>query len=207
MAERESLQSRLAYEAKCIENDVSSRSVHAILLEAADAIGVVKKLAEDMGRESVARRDRLKACIDRLDIRQDEDGSQHDEIDRLRFAVSEMQRRAETAECKLDTAERALERHGYRRSCDIPACNCGDQWNHGGHAADRLREISDEVYTNGKTVLQAVKDLCAERDRYRNALELLRPGIEIDLRYADPDDDIDALRSRAQTIREALSDE
>lgn len=35
----DSLQSRLAYEAKCIEHDVSSRSVHAILLEASDAIG------------------------------------------------------------------------------------------------------------------------------------------------------------------------
>ena len=55
----------------------------------------------------------------------------------------------------------ALQRHGYRRSCDIPACNCGDQWNHGGHAAERLREIGEEVYENGKTILQSVKNMVA----------------------------------------------
>lgn len=45
-----------------------------------------------------------------------------------------------------DEAHEFLERHGYRR-CDIPACNC-PFW-HGGHAADRLREISDTLADAG----------------------------------------------------------
>lgn len=66
-----------------------------------------------------------------------------------------------------DNAESALLRHGYRKSCDIPACNCGDQWSHGGHAADRLREISDEIGENGFTLLAAARRLnerLAQRD-------------------------------------------
>jgi len=64
-----------------------------------------------------------------------------------------------------DAAEDALRRHGYRKSCDIPACNCGDQWNHGGHAAERLREISDALpYENGKTLLQRVQYLARAQE-------------------------------------------
>jgi hypothetical protein len=64
---------------------------------------------------------------------------------------------------ELVTAERALLRHGYRKSCDIPACNCGDQWNHGGHAAKRLAEIDGVLeYANGKTILQRVEILRAQ---------------------------------------------
>lgn len=46
----------------------------------------------------------------------------------------------------------------------------------------------------------------AERDadRYRAALEELHPGIALDVRYADDDDDIDALRARLDTIERAL---
>jgi len=73
---------------------------------------------------------------------------------------------AETAR-KLEVAERALLHHGYRKSCDIPACNCGDQWLHGGNAAQRLSEIGgvlrDEGLTQGKTILNAVKELLATR--------------------------------------------
>lgn len=66
-------------------------------------------------------------------------------------------------EKRLAVAERALLGKGYRKSCDIPACNCGDQWNHGGHANERLREISDAMpYENGKTVLQQVESLTAK---------------------------------------------
>ena len=49
-------------------------------------------------------------------------------------------------------AEDALTRKGYRQSCDLPACNCGDQWTHGGRAREELAE------------------LLAERDRLRSAL-------------------------------------
>ena len=73
---------------------------------------------------------------------------------------------AETAR-RLEVAERALLHHGYRKSCDIPACNCGDQWLHGGNAAQRLSEIDgvlrDEGLTQGKTILNAVKELLATR--------------------------------------------
>jgi hypothetical protein len=45
-----------------------------------------------------------------------------------------------------EKAEGFIADEGYRR-CDIPACNCGS-W-HGGHAADRLREISDTLADAG----------------------------------------------------------
>lgn len=70
-----------------------------------------------------------------------------------------------------NNAESALYRHGYKQSCDIPACNCGDQWNHGGHAAERLREISDALpFENGKTILQRVQQLQSENARLREEL-------------------------------------
>jgi hypothetical protein len=60
----------------------------------------------------------------------------------------------------------ALQRKGYREECDIPACNCGAQWNHGGHAPTRLAEIHDALgmLTQGRTALDAVKLLVAERE-------------------------------------------
>jgi hypothetical protein len=65
-----------------------------------------------------------------------------------------------------DVAVYALQSKGYRKSCDIRACNCGDQWNHGGHAEERLRELRDALpYVNGKTLLTIATDLVEERDR------------------------------------------
>lgn len=66
---------------------------------------------------------------------------------------------------RLDIAERALLGHGYRKSCGIAACNCGDQWNHGGRARERLDEIDDatrDYYQNGETLLARVKRIVAE---------------------------------------------
>jgi hypothetical protein len=64
---------------------------------------------------------------------------------------------------RLAAAEHRLTSAGYRRSCDIPACNCGDSWTHGGHANERLREISEALgeRTQGRTILAAVQDLIA----------------------------------------------
>lgn len=45
----------------------------------------------------------------------------------------------------------------------------------------------------------------AEIDRLREALASLRLGLVLDLRYADDDDDKDALRSRVKTVEEALA--
>lgn len=66
----------------------------------------------------------------------------------------------------LKTAESALRHHGYRKSCDIPACNCGDQWMHGGHADSRLREIREELgeHVDGQTLISAVRLLVAEAE-------------------------------------------
>lgn len=63
---------------------------------------------------------------------------------------------------ELKAAEDAMHMKGYQKSCDIQACNCGDQWNHGGNADERLRELRDELDTNGVTILDAVKALKAE---------------------------------------------
>lgn len=70
-----------------------------------------------------------------------------------------------------------LDRHGFRR-CDIPACNCGS-W-HGGHAADRLREIGDaldeaNVPREGGIIVKRIAALLlrveeSERDRLREVL-------------------------------------
>jgi hypothetical protein len=43
-----------------------------------------------------------------------------------------------------------------------------------------------------------------ESNRYRTALLELYPGLVLDRRYADADDDIDALNSRVETIGAAL---
>lgn len=84
----------------------------------------------------------------------------------------------QSLETDLAAAEDALRRHGYRKSCDIAACNCGDQWNHGGHARERLHEISEALpWANGPTILQRVKDLVQERDTLR-ALVLKLPVVE-----------------------------
>jgi hypothetical protein len=42
-------------------------------------------------------------------------------------------------------------------------------------------------------------------ERLREALEVLLPGLVLDLRYASDDDDKDAMRSRVETVEQALS--
>ena len=73
---------------------------------------------------------------------------------------------------ELKEAEDALLRKGYIKECSIPACNCGPQWNHGGHAEQRLREISDALpYVNGKTLLESVQDL-VESKKFSDACSM-----------------------------------
>jgi hypothetical protein len=79
----------------------------------------------------------------------------------LMYAANSFDQRIEAVQAQLatlteerDIAERALQSKGYRKECDIPACNCGPQWSHGGRAEERLREISDALpYQNGVTLL------------------------------------------------------
>jgi len=67
-----------------------------------------------------------------------------------------------------------LRREGYRR-CDIAACNCGE-W-HGGHAADRLRELSDELCDGSSgTILDKVVALKADVERLREMVPDREPG-------------------------------
>lgn len=81
------------------------------------------------------------------------------DVEKASAARSLYEAEIETLQSRLDAAESALRRKGYRRSCDIPACNCGDQWNHGGHASERLSELSDVIRENGVTLLDAAKNL------------------------------------------------
>ena len=81
-------------------------------------------------------------------------------------------------QCERDEARDALIRKGYRKSCDIPACNCGDRWHHGGHAELRLAEIYEALgqLTNGATALTAINTLAAqlaERDGQVAALRVM----------------------------------
>lgn len=91
----------------------------------------------------------------------------------------------EAAQREIGDLKAFLEARGFRR-CDIPACNCHSY--HGGHSAARLDDIRHalddaDVSTNGRTILQAVKDLLAERDALQR--QLAEKGDEIDAMLAD----------------------
>jgi hypothetical protein len=104
-------------------------------------------------------------------------------------AIEYLQRELTAALARADIAEDALIRKGYRKSCGIPACNCGDQWTHGGNAEARLREISAALHASpididGKTLLSGVEELIAAAEERDAALatvaryETLRPANE-----------------------------
>lgn len=84
------------------------------------------------------------------------------------LADAALRRRLEAYNAKLRDV---LARKGYRESCDIPACNCGDEWAHGGYAETRLREIGDllGLRTQGVTLADAVKRLVEQDDALRAA--------------------------------------
>jgi len=70
-----------------------------------------------------------------------------------------------------------------------------------------LREelpIYSRFHDHPATVM-AMRFAADEIERLRAALGCLLPGLELDLRYADPDDDRDALRSRIKCVRDALA--
>ena len=111
---------------------------------------------------------------------------------------AEMERLREDHEAELaalreraERAEAALLRKGYRMSCDIPACNCGDQWTHGGHAEMRLTEIREALEQagarrNGETLLADVVHIAARAERATTIeaeLAALRADAEIGQRW------------------------
>lgn len=63
---------------------------------------------------------------------------------------------------------------------------------HGGH--------DGQVRLNPKGMYVRWQDY----ERLRDALQVLLPGLVLDLRYASDDDDKDAMRARVQTVEEAL---
>jgi hypothetical protein len=84
---------------------------------------------------------------------------------------------------ELATAEYALRSKGYRKSCDISACNCGDQWSHGGNADARLRELSSELHRspvdmNGKTLLAGLSELVERAEKAEAEVERLRAALD-----------------------------
>lgn len=53
--------------------------------------------------------------------------------------------------------------------------------------------------------LRSVTGRLEAAEKMALALQVLLPGLELDLRYADSDDDLDAMRSRIKTVRDALA--
>lgn len=80
-----------------------------------------------------------------------------------------------TTEQLIDT----LVRKGFV-PCDIPACNCGG-WHHRYGLPERFREIKEALAAaghplcnaNGRLVLNALKELIAERDHLQARLDAL----------------------------------
>ncbi len=100
------------------------------------------------------------------------------------------------AEAERDEAERALRSKGYRKSCDIPVCNCGDQWAHGGHAERRLHEFEDArleaeaerdalqaqlaaAVAEGTALRQALEDVTKPLARLRRETEAKGPDYQL----------------------------
>jgi hypothetical protein len=79
---------------------------------------------------------------------------------------------------RLDKAEWVLKNSGFRH-CDIPACNCGSWHQVGGYRArfDEINEAVEEAgfSTNGRTLLDAVKDMA---EKYNDAQNLIRQLME-----------------------------
>lgn len=95
------------------------------------------------------------------------------EITRLKAELAEARRRLEKT---LDF----IESNGYRR-CDIAACNCGS-W-HGGHASQRLRELTDLLNEHDcqpmqKTLLVAVRDVVERAEAAESAITVERQARE-----------------------------
>jgi hypothetical protein len=78
--------------------------------------------------------------------------------------IAELYERLKASEVEVELLKDVLRIKGYRESCSIPGCNCGEHgWIHGGYADDRLREIRDALDEDcqDKTLLEAVITLKA----------------------------------------------
>lgn len=101
--------------------------------------------------------------------------------DAIQEQVRALQAELAALRVELEVAESALLRNGYRKTCDIAACNCGSQWNHGGNAEQRLSEIGEALRDagfNGGTLLGNIETVCAERDALEAEVAALRADAE-----------------------------
>ena len=93
--------------------------------------------------------------------------------------LTTLQAQLRQVEGERDRAEGALIRAGFRKDCDIAACNCGPQWGHGGHASQRLREIADALpYQNGGVLLERIESLVRENATLRQLVTAL-PVVDV----------------------------
>ena len=105
---------------------------------------------------------------------------------------------------ELAIAERSLISKGYRKECNISACNCGGQWTHGGKAEERLQEISDAVpYANGVTILGRVEqlkaDLAQANQKCLDWQKEFKGAVE---GYDDIEKELQQAQAREQRVRE-----
>lgn len=102
-------------------------------------------------------------------------------------------------EAERDRLQDVLARNGFVR-CDIPACNCGS-WHARYGYPERMAEIKDALAeaehplsnANGNNTLNALRGLIAERDKIREALDMIADSCEVD-----------TLRAAINTARAAL---
>lgn len=95
---------------------------------------------------------------------------------------------------------RAVYNAGHDHTCSgwVVRLSCGE------HIATFRREADADEYVRLVAAVEDTQVLEAVIARLRGALESLLPGLALDLRYADDDDDRDALLSRVRAVEEAL---
>jgi hypothetical protein len=69
---------------------------------------------------------------------------------------------------------------------------------------ERLNAYVEDILTKDRLKTREINILTPENRKLREALECLLPGLILDLRYAGDDDDRDAMRSRIDTVQQAL---
>jgi hypothetical protein len=70
---------------------------------------------------------------------------------------------------------------------------------------EQLRAYIEDILTKDRLKTREINLLTPENKRLRMALDCLLPGLILDLRYATDDDDKDAMRSRIETVQDALA--
>lgn len=75
----------------------------------------------------------------------------------------------------------------------------------GAEIVETLEREREHWLGEAQRYLRHGQEMLGANERMRAALESLLPGLILDLRYANVDDDKDAMRSRIETVRSALA--